>query len=200
MADYADDAAGLIEFIGWQSCHVIGISFGGMVAQELALRHPGKVDRMVLGCTASGGEGRASFPLLELQKLAPEEQVRLAIRRTDTRRDDAWAAANPGQYAKLLNDQLAAMARYADEPGRSDGAHQQLLARAAYNTWDRLPQLDLPVLVCGGKYDGQAEPRVLENLAGRISGAELAFFESGHMFANQDPAAHGRMTQFLLAD
>lgn len=198
MAGFADDAAGLIDFVGWQKCHVIGMSFGGMVAQELALRYPDKIERMVLGCTASGGEGGASYPLHELENLAPEEQVQRAIQRTDMRRDGAWARANSEQYAKLIQDQLAAMARHADDPDRSQGAHEQLAARGRHDTWDRLPQLDIPVLVCGGKYDGQAEPAVVENLAARIPGAELAFFEGGHMFAVQDPAAHERMIQYLL--
>jgi 3-oxoadipate enol-lactonase len=199
MADYANDAAGLIDFVGWQKCHVIGMPFGGMVAQELALGHRRKVERMVLGCTASGGAGGASYPLHELEDLPPEEQVRRAIQRTDRRRDDAWAKANPDQYVKLFQDQLAAMARGADDLLRSRGAHEQLAARGRHDTCDRLPRLDIPVLVCGGKYDGQAEPAVVENLAARIPGAELEFFEGGHRFAVQDPAAHERMIQFLLA-
>src|SRR5262249_24061656 len=46
MAEYADDAAGLMRTIGWKSARVIGISFGGMVAQELVLRHPDMVERL----------------------------------------------------------------------------------------------------------------------------------------------------------
>src|SRR3984957_4944173 len=43
MADYADDAAGLLGALDWASAKVVGVSFGGMVAQELAIRHPAKV-------------------------------------------------------------------------------------------------------------------------------------------------------------
>ena len=57
MADYADDAAGLLDALGVDSIKVVGVSFGGMVAQELALRHPGKVERLVLACTSPGGAG-----------------------------------------------------------------------------------------------------------------------------------------------
>ncbi len=62
MAGYADDAARLLDHLGWKSAKVIGVSFGGMVAQELVLRHPAKVERLVLACTSPGGAGGAFYP------------------------------------------------------------------------------------------------------------------------------------------
>ena len=55
MSDYADDAAALMASQGWDEALVIGVSFGGMVAQELALRHPERVKRLVLACASPGG-------------------------------------------------------------------------------------------------------------------------------------------------
>ena len=75
MADFADDAAALLDAVGWDDCLVLGISFGGMVAQEVAIRHPERVRRLVLACTSAGGEGGASYPLHELVDLSPEERV-----------------------------------------------------------------------------------------------------------------------------
>jgi 3-oxoadipate enol-lactonase len=60
MTDYARDAASLMDAVGWNSAHVVGVSFGGMVAQELALQFPRYVRSLVLACTASGGAGGSS--------------------------------------------------------------------------------------------------------------------------------------------
>ncbi|MGI9590481.1 MAG: alpha/beta fold hydrolase, partial [Myxococcota bacterium] len=75
MADYAADALGLLDHVGWQRSRVYWISFGGMVAQELAVTAPERVERLVLACTSSGGAGGSSYPLHELLDLAPEESA-----------------------------------------------------------------------------------------------------------------------------
>lgn len=51
----ADDVAALLTLLGIESAHVVGVSFGGFVAQEFALRHPGRLRRLVLCCTSFGG-------------------------------------------------------------------------------------------------------------------------------------------------
>src|SRR5438876_11417899 len=99
MADYADDAARLMDFVGWKSAKVIGVSFGGMVAQEFVLRHPAKVERLVLACTSPGGKGGASYPFHEIDAMDRVERAKMLIGVSDTRRDDAWAAANPALHA-----------------------------------------------------------------------------------------------------
>ncbi|MDA0240059.1 MAG: alpha/beta fold hydrolase [Proteobacteria bacterium] len=197
MAQYAEDAAGLLDAVGWERCSVHGTSFGGMVAQELALRHPDRVEKLVLCCTAGGGAGGASYPLHELDGMEMEEKLRFRLGINDKRLDAAWQAANPDEVEKMIAEQIAQQSLGADEPGRAVGARRQLEARAGHDTWDRLPQLSMPVLVCGGKYDGQAEPAVVEALAGRIPGAQLKWFEGGHGFQAQDPMAYVAIAEFL---
>ena len=63
MADYAADAEGLLDALGWNSAYVMGVSFGGMVAQEMAVTYPRRIQKLVLACTSSGGAGGASYPL-----------------------------------------------------------------------------------------------------------------------------------------
>ena len=94
MAQYAEDAAQLLDAVGWQSCHVIGVSFGGMVAQELAIRFPARVRKLVLCCCSTGGAGGASYPLHELEHLSAEEKIHARLTRTDLRVNDAWIAAH----------------------------------------------------------------------------------------------------------
>jgi 3-oxoadipate enol-lactonase len=75
MADLAADAVGLLEIAGWDSCRVLGVSFGGMVAQEFAVTHPERVERLALACTSAGGGGGSSYPLQKLQELPPEQRA-----------------------------------------------------------------------------------------------------------------------------
>ncbi len=197
MAAYADDAAALLDAVGWPSARVAGFSFGGMVAQELALRHPAKVERLVLGCTSPGGAGGASYPFHEMQHLGGEERSKHLIPISDTRRDATWAAANPETYAQLVA--LGAADPFADEPGRAMGARRQLEARAGHDTWDRLGQIACPTLIAAGRHDGVALPAAQERMAGRIPGAQLRFFDGGHMFMIQDRAALPAMIEFQNA-
>lgn len=198
MADYADDAVALLDALDWQQPHVIGVSFGGMVAQELAIRHPDRINRLVLACTSPGGEGGASYPLHEVQDMDPVERAKFMIPISDTRRDADWAAANPKEYEFFVD--FASTDAYAGEPGRAMGAQRQLEARKHHDTWDRLPDIKHPTLICGGVYDGIALPATQEKLAAHMPNAELAMFDGGHLFMIQDKTAVPAMLNFLNAD
>lgn len=200
MADYADDAAALLEYVGWPRAHVLGVSFGGMVAQELALRHPERVDRLVLACTSSGGAGGMSYPLHELAARGPDAYLEAVLELGDTR----WRDGTGGRDAPLFR-KIAEFMRTRqridgddeDPAAKAAGAQRQLEARRRHDTWDRLPGITAPTLVCGGRYDGIAEPANLENLARRIPGATLELFEGGHGFLLEDRRAFARIIEFL---
>ena len=200
MADYAEDAAALMDAMGWRTAMVMGVSFGGMVAQELAVRYPQRVDRLVLCCTSSGGAGGASYPLHELMHLRFEEQARMRIPITDMRKDAAWQAAHPDETKQLIETAVAAAEARSKDPVVEMGYRRQLEARAGHDTFDRLGTLGRPVMLAGGRYDRQAAPENMETLRDLIPGSRLEFFEGGHGFLREDPRALQRIIAFLKGE
>lgn len=201
MADYASDAAGLLDHLGWERAHVVGVSFGGMVAQELAIRRPDLVAGLVLCCTSSGGAGRASYPLHELTALPPGARHRRQLAIGDTRCSEEWQDAHPQDAARALSrlvDADAATAlREAADPAAALGARRQLEARRGHDTYDRLSGITAPTLVAAGRFDGIAPVANSEALAQRIDGARLQVFEGGHLFLLQDRTAWTAISDFL---
>ncbi|MAG30345.1 MAG: alpha/beta hydrolase [Deltaproteobacteria bacterium] len=203
MAGYADDAAGLLDQVGWERCHVLGVSFGGMVAQELALRHPDRVDRLVLACTSSGGEGGVSYPLHELEEQGSEEYMRRVIAIGDRRWSDAQSGRDPRQFEKILEIMWSRQGQFdsGEDPSLvAIGSRRQLEARMAHDTWDRLPDIEAETFLAAGRYDGIAKPENMENLARRIPNATLEFFEGGHIFLLEDRSAFRRIIGFLKGE
>ncbi|MPZ05684.1 MAG: alpha/beta fold hydrolase [Nitrososphaeraceae archaeon] len=196
-ADYAADADGLLSAVGWDRCMVMWVSFGGMVAQEFALRYPQREERLVLACTSSGGVGGASYPLHELTGLSPTEWTRRVVELGDLRRDAAWQAAHPQEFQVLADETLAGLKVGANEPGISVGARRQLEARQAHDTYERLPSLRMPVFICGGRYDGIALVDNQHAMQRQIPSAQLELFEGGHLFLIQDRRAFERISAFL---
>jgi 3-oxoadipate enol-lactonase len=198
MADYADDALRLLDHLGWDKAQVLGVSFGGMVAQELAINHCDRIDRLVLACTSSGGNGGSSYPLHELDSLHEVERAQKMVGISDLRCDQEWINNNPKSYADIIKETLAASHFAADEHNHAIGAKRQLDARIDHDTYDRLHEIQCPTLVCGGKYDGLATPDNLKALAEKLPESELEFFEGGHMFLLQDGKAFPRIVEYLL--
>ena len=195
MADYAADAISLLDQVGWERCRVVGISFGGLVAQELAVTVPERVERLALLCTSPGGPDLASYPLHTLADLPPEEAAAIGLSILDTRFTPEWLAAHPSDQA--LVEMMVARRSQPDDPEQARGKAEQLGARAGHDVCDRLGRVTCPTLVAGGRYDGIAPPANSEAIASRVSGADLRFYEGGHAFLAQDPAAFPDVLAFL---
>ncbi len=195
MANYADDAANLLDSLKIETAMVLGISFGGMVGQELAIRHGARVSRAALFCTAAGGAGGASYPLQELADLPEAERWRLSLKLNDSRIDDAYIAANPEvlEAARQHND----LSAYEHEPNWALGRAGQLAARAEHDCWERLTQIECPIWLAGGKYDSIATPQAMQNMASKIPYAKLDFYEGGHLFIVQDGKAFPDLIAFF---
>jgi pimeloyl-ACP methyl ester carboxylesterase len=194
MADLATDAVGLLELAGWDVCRVLGVSFGGMVAQEFAVTNPERVERLALACTSAGGGGGSSYPLQKLHELPPGERAAAQLRLADSRWDEGWLDAHPADHA------LAGGLTAAGQNQRDPAAYNaQLEARADHDVWDRLDAITCPALVGYGNYDGIAPVQNSTAIASRIRGAELRGYEGGHLFLVQDPAALPEFEAFLQA-
>ena len=197
MADYAADAAALLDHVGWERTRVVGVSFGGMVAQELAVTWPARVERMALLCTSPGGAGGASYPLHELADLPEDDRNCLALTLLDSRFTPEWLAEHPSDRA--LADMMASRRNVPKSADQLRGEALQLEARSRHDVSDRLPRVACPTLVASGRFDAIAPPANGEAIAAGVPDAELHVYQGGHAFFAQDPAALPDVLAFLSA-
>jgi 3-oxoadipate enol-lactonase len=198
MADYADDAAALMDLVGWDTAAVLGVSFGGSVAQEFARRHPDRITRVVLACANPGGP--YGYPLLELHGKDPETRARTMLS-LDSRKSFEWQAANPEQAAAML-EQGRKRGGPVDpsDPHAAMGARRQLEARGEHDAREWIDQIKLPVALFGGRYDLLGTEEGQYFMAERIEGSVVRLFEGGHGFLNEDTSAVPALIEFLTAD
>ena len=197
MADYAADAAALLDHLEWETCRVIGVSFGGMVAQELAVTWPARVERLALVCTSPGGAGGASYPLHELADRSAAERAAIGLRILDTRFTPEWLADHPSDRA--VAEMMAARNDAPRSAEQRRGELEQLAARRHHDVSARLSAVRCPTFVACGRYDGIAPLANGEWIASRIARAELRVYEGGHAFFIQDPRALSDLRAFLSA-
>ena len=196
MANFADDTAALLEILHISRIDIIGISFGGMVAQHLAIRHPKLIGKLVLACTSPGGPSYSSADLLELMKLPLDERHRTWMKMYDTR----YSHASEENYFVYFLEKLLLRNPDMFPNGASDGLMRQLRARSDHDVTSSLHEITHPCLIAGGKYDGIAPPENLHYLAKRIALSSLHFFEGGHSFLLEDHSAWETISAFLMED
>jgi 3-oxoadipate enol-lactonase len=190
----AEDAIAVLDAAGVERAHVYGVSLGGMVAQELALRYPDRVEALVLGATTSGGPGvtlAAPQPLtffVRVGAMAPEEAEWAAVPynySVRTRRHHGERIAQ--DIAKRVENQTDTLA-YLHQVG----------AAASHNTTGRLGQIQVPTLVVHGEEDVIMPLRNGEQLAKAIPHAELKTWpNAGHLYITDEPRADRYIREYL---
>jgi pimeloyl-ACP methyl ester carboxylesterase len=195
MAQYAHDGAALLDHVGWDTCAVVGISFGGMVAQEFAVSYPQRVEKLVLLCTSAGGDAGSSYPLHELGTLPADERAARITTLTDTRFTPEWLATHPDDAAMVaMRNEQAAVPKSKDT---IKGEMLQLGARIGHDVSDRLHHVSAPVFVTAGRFDGIAPVSNSEEIVKRLPNATLSIYEGGHIFTAQDRQAIVDIRTFL---
>ena len=184
IAQMADDAAGLLTALEIESAHVLGISMGGMVAQELALAHPEMVRTLTLGCTYCGGEGSSLTEPEVLQGLA---EAMLSGDRVRAVRAAFEANVSPaGAEGEELFERLLAVTEERAVAVEVVMAHMQ--ACAAHDTSSRLGELTTPTLVVHGTEDRMLPVANGRLIASHIAGSRLEILDGvGHLFFWEQP-------------
>ncbi|MBX3029276.1 MAG: alpha/beta fold hydrolase [Chloroflexi bacterium] len=180
VADMAADAVAVLDAAGVEQAHVVGTSLGGMIAQELTVSWPERVDRLVLLCTTPGATGGHPMPpatvrlMTEAPSLAPEVAMRRFVRNALGDEPD------PALEAAIIAERLAT----AQDPA---GWLAQAAAGAAFDLGDRA--IGAPTRILTGTADRVVDPRNADVLAERIPGATvIAIGGTGHLFFRERPA------------
>lgn len=183
-ATMADDVAAVLDAAGIATANVFGLSLGGMVAQELALRHPARVARLVLGGTTPGpAHGkrpslRTVGTLLTANALPRRLSGALVLPLVLQRLPRAEQQALGDEWDRLLRL----------EPPSRWTVLRQILAARRHDTWDRLPSISTPTLCVVGARDRLMPKANTRLLADRIPNARYVELDGcGHDFPADDP-------------
>ncbi len=184
IADLAADTAGLLDALGLEKVHVLGISMGGMIAQELALAHPERIRTLTIGASYCGGPGSTL--------MAPEDLQMLGAAVASGERDQVFRAMWEINLSPGFREDESRYAAFTEMgaalPAPQPVVLQQMRACAEHDTHDRLAGIDLPTLVVHGDVDRLLGPGNGRLIASLIPGAKLEMLPGvGHMFWWEQP-------------
>ncbi len=179
---FADDTALLMSKLGIEQAHVFGFSMGGLIAQMLALRHPEKVNRLVLGGTFCGGRDTV-MPSKEISKMLTDTTGGIdgvCERTLKLMFPDSFIESSP-EFAKSFSR------RFKTAPISPSSALRQIAAIAQTSTLSRLPEIKKPVLVACGTDDILIPRSNSQIIAENIPGSKLIEYKgAGHSFMSSD--------------
>ena len=197
VADMARDIVAVLDAAGIGRAHVMGASLGGMVAQDLAVTHPERVDSLVLACTTPGWPFAYPMPRASVRLMAATIGMNAEVARR-RHAENALSARTLQQHPELV----ARLVELQGSRPADRGLPAQAAAGALYAGGLRQARIGARTLVLHGAADTVVDPRNGKLLAGRIPGARLVTFpELGHLLFWEDPDGFAdAVTSFLLAD
>ncbi len=185
-AQMAEDAVQVLDEAGVERAHVVGTSLGGMVAQELALGWPERVERLVLASTTPGGAQAFPMPQRTVELMAAGASLREYVEN----------ALEPDPDPKLV-DRILGHREQTAQPFEAWAA--QAAAGAGFDAHDRLGALAAPTLVQHGDGDVVVDPRNAGLLADAIPDARVSIYAGcGHLFMWQEPDRFTRELEEFL--
>ncbi len=184
IAELAEDTVALLDELGIESAHVLGISMGGMIAQELALAHPGRLRSLTLGCTYCGGPGSQLMPQENAEKLLA------AFASGD--REQAIRAGYEVNLSPAFRADESSFAAFHEMATSVPAAKQvielQLQAILGHDTSGRLGEIATPTLIVHGTLDGVLPYANGEQIATLMPTARFeTLADVGHMFWWEQP-------------
>jgi len=208
ISQMADDTAGLLDVLGIARTHVVGVSMGGMIAQELALRHPRLVGGLVLACTYpepdADIERQRQFSVEELGgRVSAGGDVQIDLKAFDPMaffQQLLPLAFNQEFIEKELPKIMPLFAGALQYGFSMEAILGQVAAVMSHKATDRLHQIAAPTLVITGDADRLVPPANSEILAKHIPGARLVKIPGGsHGFNFETPDVFNREVLSFLA-
>lgn len=190
---FADDLAGLMDTLRIKQAHVLGISLGGYVAQEFALRYPQKVKRLILCSTGTNGpHATPPSPDVILALMTPVAGQGDLRSRIALSLSVGHAVAHPEDIEQMIAWRL-------DNPQPAYAYNRQLMSAVGWTSEGRLGEISMPTLIMAGSEDRVVPPQNADVLAAGIPHAEKVILQgAGHLINVEKPDEFNKeVIQFL---